>query len=58
MVDDDDILLLLQDDKRLTSVKYSEPQLITAFALALYNMKRECDLQTRYFQGFKEVFGN
>ena len=46
VMDDNDILLLLQEDKRLTSMKDPEPQLI-AEAIAAFtanNQKQECDL--------------
>jgi hypothetical protein len=55
--DNNNILLLLQDDKRLTSIKYSEPQLIAAFALALYNMKRERDPETQIVRVSKSFWG-
>ncbi|KAH9005573.1 hypothetical protein EDB86DRAFT_2879210 [Lactarius hatsudake] len=46
ITDDNEILLLLQEDKRLASMKDSEPQVIAEAiaALALNNRKRERDL--------------
>ena len=46
VMDDNEILLLLQEDKRLTSMKDPEPQLIAEAiaAFALNNRKRERDL--------------
>ncbi|CAA7263532.1 unnamed protein product [Cyclocybe aegerita] len=43
VIDDDEILLLLQEDKRLTSMKDPEPQVIAEAiaAFAMNNMKRE-----------------
>jgi len=43
LMDDDEILLLLQEDKRLTSMKDPEPQIIaeTIAAFATNNMRRE-----------------
>jgi len=46
IMDDDEILLLLQEDKKLTSMKDPEPQIIAEAiaAFALNNRKRERDL--------------
>ena len=47
IMDDNDVLLLLQEDKRLTSMKDPEPQLIAEAiaAFAINNQKRERDLR-------------
>ena len=46
IMDDNEILLLLQENKRLTSMVDPEPQIIAEAiaAFALNNRKRECDL--------------
>ena len=46
ILDDNEILLLLQVDENLTSMKDPEPQIIAEAiaAFALNNQKRECDL--------------